>query len=42
MDYLTQDRKERLEKALKAVQEKDGSPDIIAALLRALKEYDKK
>ena len=42
MDYLTQDRKERLEKALKAVQEKDGSPDIIAALLRALEEYDKK
>ena len=42
MNYLTQDRKERLEQALKAVQEKDGSPDIIAALLRALEEYDKK
>ena len=41
MDYLTQDRKERLQQALKAVQEKDGSPDLIAALLRALEEYNK-
>ena len=42
MDYLTQDRKERLQQALKAVQDKNGSPDIINALLRALEEYDKK
>tara|TARA_R100001163_G_scaffold43022_1_gene32467 strand:- start:212 stop:355 length:144 start_codon:yes stop_codon:yes gene_type:complete len=41
-NFLTQERKKRLEQALKAVQEKNGSPDIIAALLRALEEYDKK
>jgi len=41
MEYLTKDRQERLQQALKAVQEKDGSPDLIAALLRALEEYNK-
>jgi len=31
----------RLEKALKAVQEMNGSKDIITSLMIALKEYDK-
>ena len=41
MEHLTKDRQKRLQQALKAVQEKDGSPDLIAALLRALEEYNK-
>ena len=39
--HLTLERKMRLEKALKAVQEMNGSPDIITSLMLALKEYDK-
>ena len=41
-NHLTQGRKERLENALKAVRAVNGSPDIIASLLTALKEYDEK
>ena len=41
MEHLTKDRQKRLQQALKAVQEKNGSPDLIAALLRALEEYNK-
>ncbi len=39
--HLTLERKMRLEKALKTVQEMNGSLDIIMSLQRALKEYDK-
>jgi hypothetical protein len=39
--YLTLDRKMRLEKALKAVQDMNGSKDIISSLVLALKEYEK-
>ena len=39
--HLTLERKMRLEKALKAVQEMNGSKDIITSLMIALKEYDK-
>ena len=39
--HLTLERKMRLEKALKAVQEMNGSKDIIISLMIALKEYDK-
>ena len=41
-NHLTQQRKEQLQKALDAVREINGSPDIIAALLSALEEYDEK
>ena len=41
-NHLTQQRKEQLQKALEAVIKINGSPDIIASLLRALEEYDKK
>ena len=41
-NHLTQERKERLEKALEAVRAVKGSPDIIASLLTALEEYDEK
>ena len=40
--HLTLERKMRLEKALKAVQEMNGSMDIIMSLQRALKEYGDK
>ena len=40
-EYLTLERKMRLEKALKAVQEMNGSKDLITSLMIALKEYDK-
>ena len=39
--HLTLERKMRLEKALKAVQEMNGSKDLIVSLMIALKEYDK-
>jgi len=39
--YLTLERKMRLEKALKDVEEINGSRDIIMSLRVALKEYDK-
>ena len=39
--YLTLERKMRLEKALKAVQDMNGSKDLITSLMIALKEYDK-
>jgi len=39
--HLTLERKMRLEKALKTVQEMNGSKDIIISLMIALKEYDK-
>ena len=41
-NHLTQERKERLEKALKAVREVNGSLDIITSLMKALEEYDRK
>jgi len=41
-NHLTQQRKEQLKKALEAVREINGSPDIIAALLSAIEEYDEK
>ena len=37
--YLTLDRKMRLEKALKAVEDMNGSKDIIMSLQIALHEY---
>lgn len=39
--HLTLERKMRLEKALKDVQEMNGSKDLIVSLMIALKEYDK-
>ena len=39
--HLTLKRKMRLEKALKDVQEMNGSKDLIVSLMIALKEYDK-
>jgi len=39
--HLTLERKMKLEKALKDVQEMNGSKDIIISLMIALKEYDK-
>ena len=39
--HLTLERKIRLEKALKDVQQMNGSEDIITSLMLALKEYDK-
>jgi len=39
--HLTLERKIKLEKALKDVQEINGSKDIIISLMIALKEYDK-
>ena len=41
-NHLTQERKRRLEQALKAVKEVNGSSDIIASLMKALEEYDLK
>ena len=40
-EHLTLERKMKLEKALKAVQEINGSKDLIVSLMIALKEYDK-
>ena len=40
--YLTLERKMNLEKALKTVQEMNGSKDIIASLVQALGEYREK
>ena len=39
--HLTLERKMRLEKALKDVQQMNGSKDIISSLVLALKEYEK-
>jgi len=39
--HLTLERKMRLEKALKDVQEMNGSKDLIVSLMIALKEYNK-
>jgi len=39
--HLTLERKMRLEKALKDVQQMNGSKDIIVSLMVALKEYEK-
>ena len=40
-EYLTLERKMRLEKALRDVEAVNGSKDIIMSLRIALKEYDK-